>query len=124
MLKFQHFQGFFLLDYNAYFDTGCFGLQRLHFNATFFLNATFGVLPVIFLVIASAFFFLFFLTAIFAVIPIVDILAPIDTVTIFVYVFILTGLVIETPFCHKRTSSILEDILQHFECGRFLGVFF
>ena len=40
------------------------------------------------------------------------------------YVFILTGLVIETPFCHKRTSSILEDILQHFECGRFLGVFF
>ena len=43
---------------------------------------------------------------------------------IFAYVFILTGLVIETPFCHKRTSSILEDILQHFECGRFLGVFF
>ena len=66
----------------------------------------------------------FFLTVIFAVIPIVDILAPIDTVTIFVYVFILTGLVIEAPFCHMRTSSILEDILQHFECGRFLGVFF
>lgn len=115
------------MNYNAIFDTGCNRLQgcifcfELHFNATFFLNATFGVLPVIFLVVASSFFFL---TVIFAVIPIVDILAPIDTVTIFVYVFILTGLVIEAPFCHMRTSSILEDILQHFECGRFLGVFF
>ncbi len=87
-------------------------------------SPNFYALPVIFVIFATTFFFLFFLAAIFAIIPIVDILALVNAEPVAFDILVITGFVIETPFWHANTSSIAQDMLQHFECCRFLCIFF
>ena len=95
------------MNYNSIFDAGC--------------NVAFWILP-IFFVIKSA--LLFFLTEVFTVIPIVDILAPVNTVTVFIYLFVLTRLVVKTPFCHVAPSQSLRTYCNILNAADFFASFF
>lgn len=52
-------------------------------------------------------FFLFF-TAIFAVIPIINVLATVNAKTVFIYVFVFTGIIIKASFRHNYSSLLFN----------------